>query len=498
MDEELPLPKVTPWLAREADDLCARRLRGDYLGEPSTVDPVNRGRVRDAFIDALRTWSETGVRPDAPAFLEPEERAVVEHALRWYPVLFPELESETIDVVVDGPTELPRRQVRLGGWIDLCITSSDGAHELRLLAFGAPSFPDSPLDLPAARLAILRLAQMRWVDHEPIQVAWADLLYGVVRTAIVRVPDDLEPLGAWLDERLAAIDARIATPDATPGRGCTTCGHVPRCPAHGVRGSMTTRKGDLLPGMLTITPTALEAWHRCPREWRNRVLLSLPPSDPEGGTSHGLYLHSMLRLVHEQGSCHDDRHVADVLARHGGDARAASEVARHAARCPADATSLGNEVEWVRASPEPPVFMASARLDAVWLRDDAVEVRDYKTGARHYEAVRDDPRARLQAWVAAPRAQAEGRPLRVRYEHVAAEIADDPDVWEPDDDDLAQVEAELRATVAEMRAEREFKGVHDQMICRSCRYRSICPDSATPSEPSWPAVVSEPVSQPVA
>jgi hypothetical protein len=66
-------------------------------------------------------------------------------------------------------------------------------------------------------------------------------------------------------------------------------------------------------------------------------------------------------------------------------------------------------------------------------------------------------------------------------------VVEDPEPWEPTDDDLARIEEELAATVTEMRAEREFRGVADAAVCARCRYRSICEDSAAPGVPSWPA-----------
>ena len=491
MDEPAPLPKITPWLAREADTLCARRLRAEYTNELGTDDPVNRGRVRDAFIDAVRTWSESGARPPSPAQLEPEERRVVDHALGWYECLFPVARGERIETPIEEPTPLPRRGIRLGGWVDLCIVRDDGTRELQQLAFGAPRVPQSPLELPAVQAAVLRLAQMRWIEEGPLTVTWVDLLAGITRQTVVRIPDDLAPLAEWLDERIDRVEARVTASDPQPGRDCATCRFVPRCPAHDLRGSMTTRRGDLLPGVLTLSPTGLEAWHRCPREWRNRVLLALPESDSQHGTSHGLYLHDLLRHVHERGSCHDTAHVAEVIAANGGDARAAEEIGRHAARCPEDAQAIGHEREWVRVNPKPPVFLATARLDAVWLRGDVLEVRDYKTGQRVMESIRDDPRARLQAWVAAPRAAEHGARLRIRYEYLAAEVNDDPEPWEPDEEELEQLDVELREIVATMRAnatKHEWAGVADDEVCARCRYRSICPDSAAPAEPSWASI----------
>jgi hypothetical protein len=495
-----PVAKVTPWVLMRADGMCARRLHGEYTGAPRTKDQFNRGRVRTAVIDAIRAFHETGVWPKpATELLEPEEQRVVAHALGWYPSLFPEdMERDvpvTVELPLDEPTELPRREIRLGGLVDLCVVSGE-TRVLRQLAFGAEA-PADPLDLPAVRLAVLRLAQVRWITEGTLSVVWADLLTGARRESSVVIPDDLPRFGAWLDERLEVLQGRIDPARHEPGRDCTTCGFVPRCPAHELKGSMWGSRNDRFPAVLTLSPTQLDAWNRCRRELGNRVL-SIPPSDPEGGTAHGLYLHHILRFVHEQGSCRDRAKVNEILAMHGADERVADEIRRHVTKCPTGAesvghevTALGHEVEWVRTSPTPPVFLATARLDAVWEHDGVLEIRDYKTGQRAVERTADDARARLQAWVAAPRAVALGLRLRVRYEHLSREVDEDPEPWEPDDDDLARVGEELRTIVSEMRAERDWRGVADATICRYCRYRSICPDSAAPSEPAWPSVTAQ-------
>jgi hypothetical protein len=82
--------------------------------------------------------------------------------------------------------------------------------------------------------------------------------------------------------------------------------------------------------------------------------------------------------------------------------------------------------------------------------------------------------------------------LRVRYEHLAAEIVDDPEVWEPDADDLEAVEHKLVEVVTWMRDESAWGGVADPEVCRTCRYRSICPDSAATGVPMWPQVDGDP------
>ena len=135
--------------------------------------------------------------------------------------------------------------------------------------------------------------------------------------------------------------------------------------------------------------------------------------------------------------------------------------------------------------------MATARFDAVWVHDGVLDVRDYKTGRRWYDRITEDPRAKVQAWVAARLASERGLRLRLRYEHLAAEIVEDPDPWEPEADDLVALEEELRQTVEAIQAESGWQGVNDEAICRGCRYRSICPDSAVRSQPLWPVVEDE-------
>ena len=135
------------------------------------------------------------------------------------------------------------------------------------------------------------------------------------------------------------------------------------------------------------------------------------------------------------------------------------------------------------------MFMATGRLDAVWQHDGLLEVRDYKTGSVVTDRIADDPRARLQAWLAAPIALRLGLQVRVRYEHLAAEILDDPEPFEPDAEDLEAIEEELRVTAAEIHAaaaEPAFPGVAETEVCGFCRYRSICPESAAPGVPTWP------------
>lgn len=477
-------PRVTPYLLREADTMCPRRLARELERAPGTADPMNRARLRNALLDGIRTWHATGNWPPPPELFA-EEHAVLEQAARWYAHHFRDPVDE-VSVPLEEPTLLARRQVLLGGWVDLGVVHLDGRRELRQLAWtGRRGRPD-PLERPEVRLGVLRLATVGWSPPGPLLVSWVDLLDGTLTQAEVEVPTDLQAFATWLDERVATAQARADDDAVDPGRSCGTCRFVPRCPAHEVVASMVTPRGGLVPGVLALSPSSLESWHRCRREWRDRSLLRLPPSNVDDGPTHGLFLHQLLHHVHRHGSCHDADHVNDTLAAHGADTRTADEVARHAQRCPIGAEALGHEIEWARAHRGPPVFVATARLDAAWVHDGLLDVRDYKTGRVASHPIDEDRSARLQAWVAAPQAAARGLRLRLRYEHLAAEVVDDPEPWEPTDDELAAIETELVTTVSAMRTERDFRGVADEAFCQRCGFRSVCDDSATAAEPTWP------------
>jgi RecB family exonuclease len=248
----------------------------------------------------------------------------------------------------------------------------------------------------------------------------------------------------------------------------------------------------VLPEILGLSASSLEAWRRCPREFYDAYVLGLPESDAGRAPDYGNLVHAMLERIHRSGSCRDTAHVEEVLALHGIDAEGALTglVARHAQRCPSPAEHEKHELEVARFFRRPPsMFMATGRLDAVWQYRGLLEVRDYKTGSVVTERVADDPRARLQAWLAAPIAHRLGLKLRVRYEHLAPEIVDDPESFEPDEDDLAAITEELCGVAAQIRAAataRAFPGVAEREVCCTCRYRSICPESAAPGVPTWP------------
>jgi hypothetical protein len=232
----------------------------------------------------------------------------------------------------------------------------------------------------------------------------------------------------------------------------------------------------------------VEAWTRCPRLWRDQHLFGIPASDTGASGEHGQRVHALLRVLHRDGPCTDPDRIADVVTAHGADRRVLDELRNHARRCPVGADGYGHEFSRHRLHARPPHFLAAARLDAAWIHDGWLDVRDYKTGGVWHDRVADDPRARVQAWIMAPVAEALGLGLRLRYEHLAADVVDDPEEWEPDADDLAALDEWMVATAGAIRAGAPWPGVSDPAVCRSCRYRSVCPESATPTVPTWPRV----------
>jgi len=238
----------------------------------------------------------------------------------------------------------------------------------------------------------------------------------------------------------------------------------------------------------SLSPTSYRTWKNCRRQFLLRYVLTLPPSDAASGASaRGDRIHDILRLIHQSGECHDDAHVFDVATAHGLTENDRDQLERHRLRCPDDAARGHHEVERFRYHHRSPVFLARARLDAVWVRPGLLDVRDYKTGSRYYDRVADDPGARVQAWVLWPRAQRQGIALQLSYEQLAPDVDEDPEPFAVTDDEIAAIDDELEATVGAMRNEREWAGETDELVCRFCEYRSICSQSGAPGEPRWPA-----------
>lgn len=248
------------------------------------------------------------------------------------------------------------------------------------------------------------------------------------------------------------------------------------------------RSSRPLPEVLRITPTALDDFSWCARRYFDRYVLGVPPSDVGASNDQGLLVHDLLAHIHTKGSCHDAAFVDEVITGHADDDAVRLMIDRHRVRCPLTSDGGRHEVTRARYHHAPaPWFLASARIDAVWAHDGIFDIRDYKTGVKAVGDLRDDVRAQVQVWVFAPLAARRGLQIQLRYEYLSPEVGDDPDPWAPDTDDLAELTERLRSRVQAIR-DSEFRGVGEPQACRPCPFRSICPDSAAPGVPSWPAL----------
>lgn len=254
------------------------------------------------------------------------------------------------------------------------------------------------------------------------------------------------------------------------------------------------KKKRLLPDIVSITPTNFDDFVQCERRFLNRHLLGIPESDAGPPNETGLLAHDMLRAIHANGSCRDAAYVADVLAGHAADDDHVRQlVDKHIEVCPsADATTGAHELTMARFHRRPPpMFMATARIDAIWIHDGFLDARDYKTGRLWHDRVRDVDAAKVQAFVLDEAARKRGLQLLLRYEYLSADVDQDPEPWAPDLDDMVAIEEDLRAVVERMRGN-EWNGVAEQGLCSRCSYRSICRDSAARGESTWPVLATEP------
>ena len=246
----------------------------------------------------------------------------------------------------------------------------------------------------------------------------------------------------------------------------------------------------LLPQIVRLTPSSYADFLWCRRLYFTGNLLRVPPSDTGRSSDQGLLVHGILEQLHRTGRCNDNAHVSATLAAADADTpQMRAFIGRHARRCPSEVDREAHEIDRVRLFRDrKPMFLASARVDAVWVHDGLLDVRDYKTGSLFYSRLADDPRARVQAWVMARDAQRRGLRLQLRYEYLQPEIDEDPEPWEPGDDDLDTITEELCSAVTAMWETDDWRGVRDADVCRTCRYRSICRDSAARGEPAWPVL----------
>lgn len=500
------LPKLTPYQLRGGVE-CAVAAAADLDEHPGVRSAFLRWRLRDPLIGVLdaahRKRPFHGVwlaNISVPERLEPEEMALWSQALHNYAEMF---DGEEM-VRVPGlnrtqPTPLANRPYRLGGAMDLVLQHGrTNQREYRHLSLWGRPLPDHPLDAIEVVVPLIRLMSLKAVPLGPVTVRVVDPLVGEQVVAEVDLRAELAVLRKRLDGWLAGVEATVNGPaEPSPGRSCRTCRLSYACdavpggprldraaslPDEALTLSQRTRSGALVGEVLTFSPSSWETLARCPRQFRNRHLLTIPTLEESTSAGVGLRVHEVLCALHQRdGACNDRAVVGEFLDDHLGDGpidrRARQLVERHVARCPTSAEPFAHEHDVVRVEASGwPLVVVTGRLDALWVRRDlgVLEVRDYKTGQPLQVPLSADPSARLQAWLAAPLAEELGLGLRLRYEQLGDE-GDESAPWDPDADDLAAIGAELRTAATQLAAGEVDWSTDSATVCEVCDYRPICP-----------------------
>ena len=373
------LPKVTPAFLRRVEELCPRRRRV-RVPEPARESPCARSLARRQPADRTRTRSRTSSsdcrrrrrsRPCRISFpssgrstrpppggtcscsaIEPAQRRprgarrLGDQGPRARPSTRRPRRSPPRGRRRSGRAPVaPRRRTRARRRVDP-LASADARFALSGTGVAVGTVgPARPRRPPLRGLGRAR----RRRRHRPVRRA---------------------PVDPPACRRTARADRATAPPARPRVRPLPLC-----------RRMQTRMADELRPEILTISPSAVDTWHRCRREFRSGQLLGIPGSDEGPSPDQGLLVHDLLRHIHRNGSCQDTAHVEDVLAAHGLSTSDAIRgyVSRHARRCPAEADDTRHELERGAVPPAP-----------------GADVHGDGSDRRHLDPRRDARRPRLQ------------------------------------------------------------------------------------------------------
>src|SRR5947209_6468354 len=213
-----PAPaKVTPWCLEAAERACPRWLACEIDERPGTRTVFNRWRIRNALLaranaahGQLRAPSAADFAP--PSNLLPEEAAVFAEAAAGYVRHFG---GQAVRAVAHGggrPDYWPKRNLTVGGAIDLTVEDGEGNLELRQLELWGGPVCANPTGSPKALCAVLRLAAM--ASGRRLRVRHVDLLGDDADEQEIDWDRDLPGLATLLDERVAVVRDRARSPSA--------------------------------------------------------------------------------------------------------------------------------------------------------------------------------------------------------------------------------------------------------------------------------------------
>lgn len=481
--------KVTPFILHLGGTACPVWL-DHHLQRQGARSPFFRWEMRNRLLARLGDAHGRMAAPriedlgSVPGGLLPEQEWFYRRFAETYCETFADEPGEKRPHGCESASDFRRRQLHISGAVDLLLTLPDGRAELRQLELWGGQLCADPYESWEIGLAVLRLASANR-DLSELTVCHADLLSGVVERRHLVIAEHLRSIADSLDEHVGDLRSRASSPVAVPGRSCGRCDIALGCDAWADRPKARPvvadpARTDYVGPIVRLTPTSIERWLDCPRAYRAADLLDLPTGRGSPRSSQGITVHARLAGLHEGGPCGADLVRQEEAASADGvvDQSIMGFIARHARRCPQSATSVGHELDLAQLHTcgEVPV-MVTGRIDAIWEHNGLLDCRDYKTGMPRAERVADIPAAKLQAWLLAPIAAARGLQLRLSYEHLAEDTQEDPESYEPDEEDLAEIRRWIGEIGAEI-ARSEFRGVREAHICRRCTFQRACPDAA--------------------
>jgi hypothetical protein len=480
--------KYTPSVLRVGSEACPRWLSAQLRSLYAPEEPFHRWNVRGLLLSRLFDAHGAGgaptpadVRPPPKGLLLPEEMSYFNHFVQVYSDVFSDEPGLGRQHGCLSPSDI--RGVSLGGAVDLLIEQPDGSMQLRQLELWGQTLPEDPLDSWQLGLALVRLHRIGGIRGS-LELCHVDLNSGLMRRHDMDVGAASTVVMQELGITIRDLRSRASTPVAVPGSSCGQCSHIPDCPAwddHRPIRSVPRPDGPSYVGpVVRLSPSSAETWLECPRKWRARHVLGLPGWPMKERARVGIRVHESLAALHEAGPCGDQQHRRHAIATLDGevDEQLLGYLNRHAIRCPPGASPVAHEVTLAElVSVGPQAVMLTARLDSLWEHDGILDCRDYKTGPSRSDRLSDQIAPQIQALVAAPLAKARGLRLQLRYEQLAEGDDDDPEIWEPDQDDLVGARNRVSAIADEI-ASSDFAGVADPVECRSCPYWRACPDSA--------------------
>ena len=483
-------------MLRRADDMCRRRLAREHAGGKRLANRAADARfaVSNRLVGDARLAHADAEVAAAEAFVEPHGARARAARTCTAPAC-----AGTSPTFGDRPG--PRRRSRLAHRPrDARRRPRRRPRPRARTSRRPPRAPRAQARRPPRRgaaarpgRAAVRARPHRGVGARPTcAIVAADLIEQESLDARPTSPPSAPRPRAWIAERVELVNASYAA-DGRARAGCRLQ-RLPvhrrlRARTHDATIAMTRLRSDITP----LTPTSFDDFVRCERRFLLPPICSACPASDAGAvrtiracsstTCCGACTRpARATTTRTCATCSRARRRQRRGARAGRAPRASG--ARRPAR-----RRAAHEHELARFHRQPRRCswqrLGSTRSGSTTACSTPATTRPAALARRGCATCR--PRRCRRSCSRRPRSS-RGLRLRLRYEYLQPEIDEDPEPWEPDADDLAAVEEELRSAVERMWELDDWVGVAEADVCGRCQYRSICRDSAAPGEPSWPVL----------